>query len=187
MSSDSSRRATIRDLHRVEGKAELIGGKIVHYRSAGDLPSCIAAEIALALREYARTTGRGKAYPSGVGYVIPELPSGRESFQADASYYTGPLPTNPRSFIEGPPSFAVEVRDEDDYGDAAESVQAAKRTDYLQAGTLVVWDVDTLAETVTVYRGDPQTPAAVFRRGDVADAEPAVPGWRMTVDDMFTV
>jgi hypothetical protein len=25
----------------------------------------------------------------------------------------------------------------------------------------------------------------IFRRGDVADAEPAVPGWQMPVDDLF--
>jgi len=25
----------------------------------------------------------------------------------------------------------------------------------------------------------------VFRRGEVADAEPAVPGWRMPVDELF--
>ena len=30
---------------------------------------------------------------------------------------------------------------------------AAKRADYFAAGTLVVWDVDPLAETVAVYLG----------------------------------
>jgi hypothetical protein len=39
---------------------------------------------------------------------------------------------------------------------------------------------------VRVYRdNDPDQPAAVYRRGDVAEAEPAVPGWRMPVDDLF--
>jgi hypothetical protein len=31
----------------------------------------------------------------------------------------------------------------------------------------------------------PTTPAATFRRGQVADAELAVPGWRMPVDHLF--
>ena len=40
-------------------------------------------------------------------------------------------------------------------------------------------------QTVTKYAAaDPLTPT-VFRRGDVADAEPAVPGWRLSVDDVF--
>jgi hypothetical protein len=31
---------------------------------------------------------------------------------------------------------------------------------------------------------DPENPV-LFRRGDMADAEPAVPGWRMAVDELF--
>jgi Uma2 family endonuclease len=88
-------------------------------------------------------------------------------------------------FNDGPPGFAVEVRSENDYGAAAEAEITSKRADYFQAGTLVVWDVDLLATTITVYRGDPNVPVAVFRRGDAADAEPAVPGWRIGVDEVF--
>jgi Uma2 family endonuclease len=62
---------------------------------------------------------------------------------------------------------------------------AEKRADYFQAGTEVVWDVDTVAECIHVYRAsDPEHPTT-FRRGDVADAEPAVPGWRVAVDWIF--
>ena len=78
-------------------------------------------------------------------------------------------------FIRGVPKFAAEVRSESDYGRAAEADMAAKRTDYFAAGTLVVWDVDPLAETVTVYRASDPTNPSVYRRGDMAEAEPAVP------------
>ncbi len=63
---------------------------------------------------------------------------------------------------------------------------AQKRADYFAAGTIVVWDVDLLAEDVVrVYRAEaPDTPTP-YRRGEVADAEPAVPGWSMPVDDLF--
>src|SRR3989442_1741661 len=44
-------------------------------------------------------------------------------------------------FIQGPPTFAVEVRSESDYGPAADAQVGAKRADYFLAGTLVVWDV----------------------------------------------
>src|ERR1043165_2896556 len=96
--------------------------------------------------------GRGVAHADGVGYAVAELPSGRESFSPDASYYDGPLPANRMRFIERAPTFAAEVRSENDYGAAAEAEMAAKRTDYFQAGTLVVWDIDPVAETVTCYR-----------------------------------
>jgi Uma2 family endonuclease len=185
MASVSTTRATLDDLYRVEGKAELIGGRIVHYMASGDLPSVVAGEIFVSLRLYAKTTGQGVAYPDGIGYTVPELSSGRESFSPDASYYIGPRPINRMRFIEGAPNFAGEVRSENDYGVAAEAEMAAKRADYFAAGTLVVWDVDPQAETVAVYRADAPTQPVVYRRGEIADAEPAVPGWRMPVADMF--
>jgi len=64
---------------------------------------------------------------------------------------------------------------------------AAKRRDYFAAGTQVVWDVDLLGtDIIKCYdANNPDTPR-VFSRGDVADAEPAVPGWSMTVDELFS-
>src|SRR5262249_60812611 len=105
----------------------------------------------------------------------------------DAAYYAGRRPATPMRFMEGPPAFAVEVRSENDYGPAKEAEHADKRADYFQAGTQVVWDVDPLAETVAVYRLSAPTQPIIFKRGDVADAEPAVPGWRMAVDEIFDV
>jgi hypothetical protein len=43
---------------------------------------------------------------------------------------------------------------------------AEKRADCFAAGTDVVWDAD-------------------LHRGEHADAEPAVPGWAMPVDELF--
>jgi Uma2 family endonuclease len=185
MSSPSTARATIEDLLREEGKAELIDGRIVRFMASGDLPSSVALEIAVSLRAYAKATGKGRAYADGIGYVVPELPSGRESFSPDASYYVGPRPANRMRFLEGAPAVAVEVRSENDYGPAAEAEMAAKRADYFAAGTPVVWDVDPLAETVTVYRASEPNQPVIYARGDTAEAEPGAPGWRMPVDDMF--
>jgi Uma2 family endonuclease len=185
MSSLLPPRATPDDLYREEGKAELIRGRIVRFMASGDLPSVVAGEIFVSLRAYAKLTGQGKAYADGIGYTVPELPSGRESFSPDASYYTGPPPLNRMRFIEGAPTFAVEVRSENDYGDAAEQEMAAKRADYFTAGTAVVWDVDPRAETVAVYRATSPTQPILYRRGETAEAEPAVPAWRMAVDEIF--
>jgi Uma2 family endonuclease len=62
----------------------------------------------------------------------------------------------------------------------------AKRADYFACGTLAVWDVDLLNEDVikSYKASDPEHPV-IFRRGDMVDAEPAVPGWRMSVNDLF--
>jgi Uma2 family endonuclease len=89
-------------------------------------------------------------------------------------------------FLEGAPVFAVEVRSENDYGPAAERAMREKRADYFTCGTLVVWDVDLQSENVVKsYKAtDPENPV-IYRRGEMADAEPAIPGWRMAVDELF--
>src|ERR671925_1137756 len=142
-------RATIEDLYKVEGKAELVNGEIVEMPPSGDEPSSAGFEIATSLKAYARRSGRGRAYPDGTGFHV-NLPH-RESFSPDAAYHTGPR-TGMR-FLEGAPIFAVEIRSENDYGPAAERAIKEKRADYFACGTLVVWDVDLLhAYGVNVYR-----------------------------------
>jgi Uma2 family endonuclease len=107
----------------------------------------------------------------------------RSSFSPDAAYYIGKITMK---FFEGAPVFAVEVRSKGDYGPRAERAMAAKRSDYFATGTLVIWDVDLLSDDIVrVYRAsDPDKPK-VYGRGEIAEAEPAVPGWTMAVDDLF--
>ena len=178
--------ATLDDLRRVEGKAELIAGRIVHLMPTGHRPNRIAGEIFVSLKNWATETPAGRvAYTDNMGFAVPELSSGRQTFSPDASFYDGPLPDDDMDFVAGPPTLAVEVRSKGDYGDAAEAEMAAKRADYFEAGTAVVWDVDPRDECVRVYRADAPNRPAIFRRGQTAEAEPAVPGWRMAVDDIF--
>jgi len=112
-------KATIDDLYREKGKAELIGGRIVRLMPTGRKPNRTAARIFKSLDNHAEATGRGEAYTDNMGFTVPVLTSGRESFSPDASFYSGPL--HP------------------------------------------------------ITRG----------RGQIADAEPAVPGWCIPVDRIF--
>ena len=165
-----------------DGKAEMIGGNVVRMSPTGFLPSYAAFEISASLREYARRTKTGYAFADNAGFLV-NLPN-RQSFSPDAAFYTG-QPTGMR-FLEGAPVFAVEVRSDSDYGEAAERELAEKRADYFAAGTLVVWDVDILSQDVVrVYRAASPDHPATYRRGQQAEAEPAVPGWSMAVDDLF--
>jgi Uma2 family endonuclease len=175
-------RATIEDLYKVEGKAELVNGEIVEMPPAGDEPNVAGGEIFAHLREYVRRTGRGRAYTDGIGFHV-NVPH-RQSFSPDAAYYVGPRAG--MRFLEGAPIFAVEVRRENDYGTAAEQTMAAKRADYFACGTLVIWDVDLLSgDVIKVYRANDPDHPTIYRRGEIAEAEPAVPGWRMPVNDLF--
>ncbi|MBM3224144.1 MAG: Uma2 family endonuclease [Candidatus Tectomicrobia bacterium] len=175
-------RAAIEDLYKVEGKAELVNGEIVEMPPAGEDPNFAGGEIFAQLREYVRRTGHGRAFTDGAGFHV-SLPH-RESFSPDAAYHVGPR-TGMR-FAAGAPVFAVEMRSEHDYGPAAERALAAKRADYFACGTQVVWDVDLLsADVIKAYQAsDPEHPV-IYRCGEIAAAEPAVPGWRMAVDELF--
>ncbi len=174
--------ATVEDLYKVDGKAEIVNGELIMMSPTGDLPSSAAGEIFASLRDYARRTKTGRAYTDNIGFIM-NLPN-RKSFSPDVAFYVGPRTGG--KFLQGAPLFAVEVRSEGDYGIKAEQKIEAKRKDYFTAGTLVVWDVDVLKdELLKVYRvNDPDNPT-IHRRGDMAEAEPAVPGWTMPVDDLF--
>src|SRR4051812_12505591 len=63
----SKTRATIEDLYKMEGKAELVNGEIVERPPSGDEPSSAGFEIATSLKTYVRRSGRGRAYPDGTG------------------------------------------------------------------------------------------------------------------------
>jgi len=178
-------RATLVDLYRYDGKAELIGGRIVPLMATGRKPHRIGRRITRSLEDYAERAGVGEAYGDNMGFTVPMLPSGRESFSPDAAYYDGPFPDDDMRFIEGAPSLAVEVRSENDYGQSAELEMAEKRADYFLAGTRVVWDVDSVNELVFVYRYTDPAQAITYRHGETANAEPAVPGWTIAVDDLF--
>jgi Uma2 family endonuclease len=171
----------VAELYKVEGKAEIVDGRIVRMSPTGDRPNWAAGEIFVSLRAYAKAHG-GKAYTDSIAFLV-RLPN-RKSFSPDAAYYTGPRAG--MKFLPQAPDFAAEVRSEGDYGPRAEREMSKKRDDYFAAGTRVVWDVDLESDDVVrVYRAtSPETPT-VYRRGELAEAEPAVPGWTMRVDELF--
>ncbi|HKG47352.1 MAG TPA: Uma2 family endonuclease [Pyrinomonadaceae bacterium] len=175
--------ATIEDLYKVEGKAELVNGEIILMSPTGYLPHYAGDEIFSSLREYSRSRKIGHVVSDNAAFVV-NLPH-RKSFSPDAAFHVGANPG--MKFFDGAPVFAVEVRSEGDYGPRAERQMAKKRADYFAAGTQVVWDVDLLSDDVVrVYRASDPERAAIYRRGQTAEAEPAVPGWTMAVDDLFT-
>lgn len=175
-------RTIVDDLYQIEGKAEIINGEIVLMTPTGIAPGFAADEIFASLHDHAKRTGMGRAVADNKAFRV-NLPN-RESFSPDAAYYD--RPASGMGFYEGEPVFAAEVRSANDYGPKAERQIKQKIADYFAAGTLVVWDVDLLGDDVVkAYRAsDPKNPT-IYRRGEIAEAEPAVPGWSMAVDELF--
>ena len=185
MSIDVS--VSVADLYYVpeHGKAEIIDGELVRFMPTGRRPNRAASRIWRSLDDYEQTHVGGVAVSDNAGFTV-NLPH-RESFSPDAAWYIGPFDAaDEMDFFNGAPAFAAEVRSKNDYGRLAEAAIAAKRRDYFAAGTLVVWDVDLLsADVIKAYRADNADTPAIYRRGDLATAEPAVPGWQMPVDELF--
>lgn len=178
--------ATIEDLYHApdDGKYELIDGELVKMPPTGDEPGYVADEIFVSLRAYVRRRKEGRARGDGVAFVV-DLPR-RRSFSPDASFSAVAPRKRSMKFIEGAPTFAVEVRSEHDYGPAMDRAYARKRADYFAAGTAVVWDVDPIARTVKSYRRDDPERAITFGSGETAHAKPALPDWFIAVDDLFS-
>ncbi len=172
----------IEQLYKAEGKAEILNGEIVEFMSTGDEPSTAAFNTAISLKTYQRKTLWGRAYTDKNGYLVNL--TNRKSFSPDASFYTGNRAG--MKFLEGAPVFAVEVRSANDYGNNAEEAIKQKREDYFAAGTEIVWDVDLLSEEVikSYHRDHPDKPE-IFKRGEIANAEPALPNWKIAVDELF--
>jgi Uma2 family endonuclease len=174
--------ATVANLHGVSQKAELVNGEIVIMSPASAGHGRSSGRIYQSLLQYEERTGRGYAFPDNVGFIV-DLPH-RQSFSPDAAYFFGPI--NEHEFVDGAPAFAAEVRSPEDFGPGAEQALAAKRADYLDAGTQVVWDVYMVREKVVrVYRATAPNAPTIYAAGDTAEAEPAVPGWTMPVANLL--
>jgi Uma2 family endonuclease len=170
----------IAELYQIDGKAEIVDGRIVRMSPTGRRPGRASAAIYHNLLLYEKTAS-GFAYPDNVAFLV-DLPK-RKSFAPDAAF-SKEAPE--MEFGKGAPLFAAEVQSDGDYGPKSEREIAAKRADYFAAGTKVVWDVDLLSDDVVrVYRADAPEAPMVYRRGEMAEAEPAVPGWTFPVDELF--
>jgi Uma2 family endonuclease len=178
---DLGREATVADLHYLKGKAEIVDGRLWVIAPAGGVSSGAATSIQVSLNLYRKERGGGFVFGSTLAYLV-DLPH-RRSLCPDASWYTGPREAG---FPKGAPAFAAEIRDDANYEEEYEALLASKIADYFTAGTKVVWDVDVLREElIRVYRADDPENPRIYRRGEVAEAEPAVPGWRFPVDELF--
>jgi Uma2 family endonuclease len=150
--------------------------------ATGLRPTRISQRICRALEDYEDETGSGMAVADNAGFIAraPEL----RTFSPDVAFIQG-IVEETDDFINGMPDFAVEVRSKGDHTPKKDEAYAEKRTAYFAAGTQVVWDVNPRDKTIASYRADAPHAPRVFGPGDTADAEPALPDWRVSVDHLM--
>jgi len=174
--------ANVADLYQVKGKAEIVDGRMVRMPPTGALPGYAAGEIFFSLKHYEKANKNGTAIGDNVGFIVNL--ANRRSFSPDAAFWAGRAPS--MRFYEGAPLFAVEVRSDSDYGPAAERAIVRKRQDYFAAGTQALWEVDLMGDIVIQlwHAGNVEAPKC-FKRGSMAHAMPVLPGWQMSVNELF--
>ena len=97
--------ATVDDLYRVDGKAELVGGGIICEPPTGYGPNWGAGSIYVSLRQHRAIAGGGVAVSDNCAFLV-DLPN-RQSFSPDAAWFSGP--TTGMKFLEGAPDFAADT------------------------------------------------------------------------------
>ena len=179
----STRAMLIEELEHTEEIAEIINGKVVlmglgtfqHGRASGT--------IYFSLKLHEKQHDGGYAFGDANVFLV-DLPD-RYSFCPDAAWRKV-IHLHNNKFVDGAPDFAVEVRSAGHYSPSGGLKVLEKIKEYFAAGTQVVWDVDLLREgLIKKYTPETLDNPHVFKRGEIADAEPAVPGWRMAVDELF--
>jgi Uma2 family endonuclease len=98
----------------------------------------------------------------------------------DVAYWSfARQPTVPESYFEVAPDLAVEVLSPSNRRKQVEE----KIAEYLKAGTKLVWVLDPMDRTVTVYR-EPQK-GTLLHSGITLDGEEVLPGFQCRVSALF--
>ncbi len=157
---------------------ELIDGEAIAVTPSANRSVWIAGEIFARLRDYVRANDCGWAFTDGAGFVLFEERATVRS--PDAAFVRRErLPELTDHFVPMAPDLAVEVLSPSDRIPDALSKVAM----YLQAGVQLVWLVDPLERSVTVFRPDasPKTLGEV----DVLDGSSVLPGFTLPLAEIF--
>jgi len=161
------------------GRFDLMRGKLVRMSPAGFRHGVYASRIATALSVHAQASSLGETPSSDTGYIVQSDPP--VVLCPDTSFVlTGNLPNElPEGFLDRHPDIAVEVVSPSDrLADVS-----AKVTEYLGAGTSLVWVVEPTRKTVTAYRADRS--ARLLIEGDALDGGDVLPGFSLPLADIF--
>jgi Uma2 family endonuclease len=159
---------------------ELNHGRLVE-REMNATSGYVAGKIFRKLDEHCERSQLAVAFIDGVGFTLrpDEVDLLRKPDASVVLKSRLPGGQIPDSRFGLSPDLAVEVLSP---SDVAYDVQV-KIQDYLDAGTKVVWLAKPQTKRITVYR--PDGTEVTFGPNDEITAEEVLPGFRMTVRDVF--
>ncbi len=123
---------------------------------------------------------RGKVFSGEAGFVLRGIPG--SAVGIDVAYASHDVISRSEvdtRMIDGPPDLAVEILSPSDKQDEI----IAKVREYLDVGVGLVWIVEPVFQTVTVYR--PNERPKLFAGTDVLSGDEHLPGFQVTVNQIF--
>ena len=135
----------------------------------------ISSNIQWYLQTYVRRNQIGRVYTSDTGFRV-----GERVLMPDIAFIsTQKLPDDRSGIFQIPPELAIEVVSPTD----SLSKVAEKALAYLEAGTRLVWVIEPVAQTVTVFRS--KTNIKTLTQNDTLTGEDVVEGFSCPVAELF--
>lgn len=161
-----------------DGLWELVDGEPVAVTPSSDRSGWVSGRIFSRLERFVDVNNLGWAFPAETGFILFEDRATVRS--PDAAFVRRDrLSELTDRFVPLAPDLVVEVLSPSDrMADAL-----GKITMYLQAGVRLVWLVDPLERTVTLFR--PDAALKLLAEGDVLDGGDVLPGFSVPVADIF--
>lgn len=158
---------------------ELIAGELKKMSPAGGRHGRIAHRISLRLGAYVEQNQLGFVYSSDTGFILSRSP---DTVRApDVAFDRAERAVDTDGYLPGAPDLAIEVLSPSDL--YSEVVQ--KTNQYLRAGTRAVVVVDPWKHIVQVHRLKGRE-TITTTMAEMLEVEDVVPGWKMSLDDIFS-
>ncbi len=158
---------------------ELVRGRLVREPRPGARHGELAVEFAVALREFVRPRGLGWVTVDSGFILSRNPPTVRGPDVAFVSSERIPGAGLPSGFVHGAPDIAIEILSPSN----GRAGIRAEVTDYLEAGTRLVWVVEPATRTVMAYQRDGS--AHLLREAEELSGGEALPGFRCSVGRLF--
>jgi Uma2 family endonuclease len=161
---------------------ELVKGELIRMPPPGHEHGIVAMHIAGPLYQHVKSNNLGEVYAAETGFLIHRNP---DTVRAPDSAFirrqrldeTGPV----EGYWVGAPDLCVEVvSPSDSVGYVEEKV-----TEWIKAGTRMVWVVSPKLRTVTVYRS--LTRVSTLTEVDTLEGDDVVPGFKIAIAEIFGI
>jgi Uma2 family endonuclease len=141
----------------------------------------LIVEVAYQLEKHVREKRLTGLVFSDVGVVLglrrdPERMRGPDVLFIESSKLEG---HDPEKLFRGTPDLAIEI----DLTSAKKPGGQQRILEYLEAGVRLVWAIDLHTHTAMTYR--PDGSARLVRADEALDAEEVVPGFRLSLNELF--